>query len=146
MIFPSILGVIHSTMRLHSRDYVDFRSFHLHWLLHLLMGDLCEKRVEHAEAMRPAFHAAESDGWHHLVSGNGPWFFLKTSSCRRWILSIDYMVTKPRVESQSNIFMFKAMCNPSGLDVVDRLPDDAKMNSDYFVTKIFIPLEQANFP
>jgi hypothetical protein len=38
------------------------------------------------------------------------------------------------------------MWNPSGFYIVDRLPNDNKMNRDYFVTNIFIPLEQAIFP
>jgi hypothetical protein len=42
--------------------------------------------------------------------------------------------------------MFTIMWNPSGFYVIDRFPNDAKMNSDYFVPNIFIPLEQAIFP
>jgi uncharacterized membrane protein len=44
--------------------------------------------------------------------------------------------------------MFTIIWNPSGFYVVDRLPNDTKMNSAYFVTNIFIPLiplEQAIF-
>jgi hypothetical protein len=36
--------------------------------------------------------------------------------------------------------------DPSGFYVVDRLPNDTKMNSGYFVTKILIRLEQVIFP
>jgi hypothetical protein len=46
-------------------------------------------------------------------------------------------------------FMFTIIWNPSGFYVVDRLPNDTKMNSAYFVTNIFIPfisLEQEIFP
>jgi hypothetical protein len=43
-------------------------------------------------------------------------------------------------------FMFTIMWNPNGFYVVDRLPNDTKMNSDYFVTDIFILFEQAIFP
>jgi hypothetical protein len=42
--------------------------------------------------------------------------------------------------------MFAIIWNPTGLHVIDRLPDDAKMNSAYFVTNILTPLEQAIFP
>jgi hypothetical protein len=38
------------------------------------------------------------------------------------------------------------MWNPSGFYVIDKLSNDAKMNSDYFVTEVLIPLEQAIFP
>jgi hypothetical protein len=38
------------------------------------------------------------------------------------------------------------MWNPSGFYVIDRLPNNTKMNSDPFVTNIFIPLEEAIFP
>jgi hypothetical protein len=42
--------------------------------------------------------------------------------------------------------MFTIMWNLSGFYVVDRLSNDTKMNSDYFVTNILIPLEQVIFP
>jgi hypothetical protein len=38
------------------------------------------------------------------------------------------------------------MWNSSGFYVIDMLSNDTKMNSDYFVTNILIPLEQAIFP
>jgi hypothetical protein len=43
-------------------------------------------------------------------------------------------------------FMFAIMWNSSGFYVIDRLSNDTKMNSDYFMTNIFIPFEQMIFP
>jgi hypothetical protein len=60
-----------------------------------------------------------------------------------WTLSRDDVVTKPRPDIQSKKIMFTIMWNPSGLYVIDRLPNDTKINSDYFVTNILIPFEQA---
>jgi histone-lysine N-methyltransferase SETMAR len=42
--------------------------------------------------------------------------------------------------------MFTIIWNPSGFYVVDRLPNDIKMNSAYFVTNVLIPLEETIFP
>jgi hypothetical protein len=42
--------------------------------------------------------------------------------------------------------MFTIIWNPHGFYVVDKLLNDTKMNSDYFVTKILGPLKQAIFP
>jgi hypothetical protein len=42
--------------------------------------------------------------------------------------------------------MFTIIWNPTGFYVVDRLLNDTKMNSDYFVTNIVISLEQMIFP
>jgi hypothetical protein len=42
--------------------------------------------------------------------------------------------------------MFTIIWNPIGFYVVDRFPNDTKMNSDYFVTNILISLEQIIFP
>jgi hypothetical protein len=56
------------------------------------------------------------------------------------------VVTKPRLDIQSRKFMFTIMWNPSGFYIVDRLPNDTKMNNDYFVINIFIPSEQVIFP
>jgi hypothetical protein len=50
------------------------------------------------------------------------------------------MVTKPRLNIQSKKFMFIIIWNPSGFSVVERLPNDTKMNSTYFVIDILIPL------
>jgi hypothetical protein len=34
------------------------------------MHDLCEKRMEYAQAMLPVLHAAERDGWYHIVTND----------------------------------------------------------------------------
>jgi hypothetical protein len=38
------------------------------------------------------------------------------------------------------------MWNLNGFYVVDRLPNDTKMNSAYFLTNLLVPLEEAIFP
>jgi hypothetical protein len=63
-----------------------------------------------------------------------------------WTLSRDDVVIKPRQQIQSKKFMFTIIWNPTGFYVVDRLPNDTKMNSDYFATSIHISLEQLIFP
>jgi histone-lysine N-methyltransferase SETMAR len=61
-------------------------------------------------------------------------------------MSRDDVATKPRHAIQSRKFMFMIIWNPTGFHVIDRLPDDTKMNSAYFVTNILTPFEQAIFP
>jgi hypothetical protein len=53
---------------------IGFKSFHLRWVLHLLTGDSRQKRKEDARAVLPLLHAAQRDGWHHLVTGDEFWF------------------------------------------------------------------------
>jgi histone-lysine N-methyltransferase SETMAR len=65
-----------------------------------------------------------------------------------WILSSDNVVAKLRFDIQSEQFIFSLIWNPSGFYVIDRISNDTKMNSDYFMTNILIPLillEQAIF-
>jgi hypothetical protein len=54
----------------HLHDSIGFKSFHLHSVSHALTEDLHEKRKEHARAMSTFLHAAEHNGWHHLVTGD----------------------------------------------------------------------------
>jgi hypothetical protein len=96
--------------------------------------------------MLPFLSAAERDGWHHPITGDESWFFLNTSPRRMWTLSRDDVVTKPRLDIQSKKFMFTIMWNSNGFYVVDRLPNDTKMSSAYFLTNVLIPLEEAIFP
>jgi hypothetical protein len=63
-----------------------------------------------------------------------------------WTLRRDEVVTKPRFDIQSKKFMFTITLNPNDFYIVDRLPNNTKMNSAYFVTNIFILFEQAIFP
>jgi hypothetical protein len=84
--------------------------------------------------MLPFLHAAERDGWHHHVTGDKSWFFFDTLPRRMWTLLRNNVVTKPRLDIQGKKFMFIIIWNPSGFYVVDRLPNDTKMNSAYFVT------------
>jgi hypothetical protein len=42
--------------------------------------------------------------------------------------------------------MFTIIWNPSGFYIVDKLPNDTKMNGAYFVAQVIIRLEQVIFP
>jgi hypothetical protein len=63
-----------------------------------------------------------------------------------WTLSRDDVVTKPKLNIQSKKFMFMIMWNANGFHIVDKLPNETKTNSHYFVTNILTPFEQSIFP
>jgi hypothetical protein len=113
---------------------------------HLLSRDFSKNERSLQKNILSFLLTAERDSWHHLVTGNESWFFFDISPRRTWTLSRDDMATKPRQQIQSKKFMFTIIWNPTGFYVVDRLPNDTKMNSDYFVTNILISLEQMIFP
>jgi transposase InsO family protein len=93
-----------------------------------------------AIACCPAWWLASScDWWRVLV-------FFDTSPRRMWTLSRDDVTTRPRQQIQNKKFMFTIIWNLTGFYVVDRLPNDIKMNSAYFVTNLLTPLEEAIFP
>jgi histone-lysine N-methyltransferase SETMAR len=111
-----------------------------------LSDDLRQKRKESASVMLQFLHAAERDDFRHPVTGDESWFFFNPAPRRMWTLSRDDVATKPRHSIQSRKFMFTIIWNLTGFYVIDRLPDDTKMNSAYFITNILTPLEQAIFP
>jgi hypothetical protein len=68
-------------------------------------------------------HAAERDGWHHLVTGDESWFFFNTFSRRMWTLSRDDVMTKPKHDIQS-----KHSCLRSyGIRAASMLSTDSQM-------------------
>jgi hypothetical protein len=98
--------------------------------------------------MWPFLHGSGRDGWHHLVTGDESCFLFNTSPRCPWILSRDDVIKKRRHDIQSKTIMFMIIWNPSGFYIVDRLSNDVKINSAYFVTNILIlliPLEQTTF-
>jgi histone-lysine N-methyltransferase SETMAR len=111
-----------------------------------LTGGLSGKRQQYARVNLAFVHAAEWEGWHHLVTGHESWFFFNFSSRRIWTLSRDDVVIKPRHDIQSKKTIFLIIWNPSGFYIVDRFPNHAKMNSADFVTNLLIPVEQPIFP
>jgi hypothetical protein len=131
--YPIVLQYLHESFW--------FKLFHLHWVPHLSTCDLREKWKEYARVMLPFLHVAEQDGWHHLVTGDELWFCDNILPCWMWTLSRDDVITKPRHEIQSNKLMFTIIKNASGFYVIDRLINQSKMNSPYFVTNILIPIE-----
>jgi hypothetical protein len=70
------LLVVHSTVLQYLHESLGFKSFHLHWIAHLLTCDLREERKEYARSMLPFLHIAERDGWRHLVTDNESCFSL----------------------------------------------------------------------
>jgi hypothetical protein len=96
--------------------------------------------------MLPFLYAAERDDWHRFVTVDESWFLCNISPRRMWTLSRDNLVTKPRHDIQSRVFMFTIIWNPNNFYIIDRLPNHNKMNSAYFVTNMLIPIEQVIFP
>jgi hypothetical protein len=133
--------VSHATVLNYLHLSIAFKSFHLRWVPHLLTADLRQKWKDDAHAMLPLLYAAQRDDWHHLVTGDDSRFFLDTSPRRMWTLERDNVATKPRQQIQRKEFMFTIIWNLTGFYFVDRLQNDAEMNSDYFVTNILISLE-----
>jgi hypothetical protein len=72
------LRIRHSTVLNDLHLSIGFKSFHLRWVRHLLTEDLGQKWKDDACAMLPLLHAAQRDGWHHLVTGDKTWFFFDT--------------------------------------------------------------------
>jgi hypothetical protein len=64
------LRVSHGTVLNHLHLSIDFKSFHLHWVSHLLTEDLRQKRKDDARAMLPLLHIAQRDDWHLLMTGD----------------------------------------------------------------------------
>jgi hypothetical protein len=64
------LSVGHATVLRHLHELLEFKSFHLRWVPHLLSDDLSQKRKESANVMLQFLHAAERDGFRHLVTGD----------------------------------------------------------------------------
>jgi hypothetical protein len=62
-----------------------------------------------------------------------------------WTLSRDDVATKTRLDIQSKEFMLTIIWTTTGFYIVDRLPNDNKMNSAYLMTYILPPLEQTIF-
>jgi hypothetical protein len=90
--------------------------------------------------------AAAHDRCHHLVTGDESWFFLSYFPRRMWTLSRDDVDTKPKHDIRTQKVMFTVIWNPLGFQAVDKLLTGTKINSDYFITNIFEPLEQKIFP
>jgi hypothetical protein len=94
--------------------------------------------MQYTQAMLPILHAVEGNNWHYLISGDESWFFLESitishvDSVERWP---DH---KAETKHSERKFMFTIMWNASGFYIVDRLLNDTKMNSNYFVTNILI--------
>jgi hypothetical protein len=74
------LLVARSTVLQYLHDSIGFKSSHLHWVPDVLTDNLHKKRNGHTRAMLPFLHAAERDDWHHLVTGDEPWFVFNPSS------------------------------------------------------------------
>jgi hypothetical protein len=95
------LLVARSTVLQHLHESLGFRSFHLHWVPHILTDNLRDKRKEYATTMLPFLHAAECHGWHHLMTGDESGFFFDTSRRRIW-------ASREMMWSQRRDMIFKA--------------------------------------
>jgi hypothetical protein len=95
------LAVVQSTVLWHLHKSRELKSFHLRCVPHQLTDDLREARKDHPGVMLPFLHAAQRDGWHHPVTGDGSAFCFDTSPRRMWTLSRGNVVTKSRQQIQS---------------------------------------------
>jgi hypothetical protein len=140
------LQMSHSTVVKHLHEDLGFQSSHLRWVPHLLTPELKERRRTYATEMRTVLLSAQKDGWHHLVAGDGSWFFLSYSPGRMWVVTRDDVASKPGWEIRTAKFMLTNVWNPVGFRVIGKLSDDFTMKANYFTENILGPLEAKIFP
>jgi hypothetical protein len=133
------LNTSHSVVLHHLHEGLAFKSFHLPWVPHFLTDDLRLKRKQVARKMIPDLEAASLDGWQHFVTGDESWFFLDQSLHGMWCFARDDVSTIVRRGLQTQKFMFMIMWNPPRFQVVNQLPNNGEMDSDYFTTNMLAP-------
>jgi hypothetical protein len=63
-----------------------------------------------------------------------------------WPLASNDLATNLRPDIQGKTLILGIMCNSLGFDIINNLQNDPKINSEYFVTYLISPFEQAIFP
>jgi hypothetical protein len=133
----SLTAVLH-----HFHEVLEFKSFHLRWVPHLLTNDLREKRKDVAGEMIPSLEAAFQEGWRSFVTRDEPWFFLSRWPRRMWSVERDDVATIVKRDLRATKFMFTLMWNPWGFDVINQLPDCSKMNREHYMTNVLTLLHE----
>jgi hypothetical protein len=111
-----------------------------------MTDDLKINRQITVQKMLPYLEKATSQDWKNLVTGDESWFYLSQLPSRMWSLARDDVTTNVRHDFQTKKIMFTIMWNPHNFYVVNRLPENTKMNSTYYTTNVLKPLYNCFFP
>jgi hypothetical protein len=137
-----MLKISYSAVLHHLHEVLGFKSFHLRWVSHLLTNDLRKKRQDVAREMISDLEASLQDGWRSLITGDEAWSFLSQSPRRMWSGARDNVATIVKGDIRTTKFMFTIMWNPREFHIINQLPDGCKMNSEYYITNVFVPLRE----
>jgi hypothetical protein len=128
---------ISSTMVYHYlSDVLGLKCFRLSWVPHTLTVDQKAKRAQYAEAMLQILAAHESARFHFRYTGNESWLLYSYHERIRLIASWDDISVVEHPSHYHKKTILSVFFNGTGQFLINILPEDTKMDTDYFAENI----------
>ena len=135
------LGTSGSTVFRHM-TLMGYKSMLLRWVPHILNDFQKKSRFSMAKIMLKELQKLEHDQFKYIVTGDESWFLYFYDHDRQWVLDneeISERVEPSHFQKKTMITLFIGINGPV---LMKPKPQNQKINSEYFVNEILIPLEQ----
>jgi hypothetical protein len=84
--------------------------------------------------------------FHHIVIGDGSWFYLEYHHASQWSISRDEALQRVDPDIGSAMFMLTTIWGVNGFHLLYSMPSQCIFNARYFLGHVMAPLLQTIFP
>ena len=149
--FSSVRSIAHTlnapiaTVYHYMTDYLGLVFRYTRWVPHILSDDQKVKRIRLCQELYQVIIKSKKNSYRDLITGDESWFLYNYAPKGAWTIDSE---THPLFESQlicSEKMMITIVWGVWGIYIIDELPENTTMDSNYFINNILIPLyEQKN--
>ena len=134
------LRIPRSTVHYTLTRVLGWKIKHLRWIPHNLNFDQIQNRIEKSKKLLDMLEKAFHERYDMVITLDESWFYLQYDYETIWINAADDPPTRAKRMISSKKIFITVVWRPSGVLLVDRLPNGMKFNSKYMVSNILTPL------
>lgn len=119
-----------------------YKSMLLRWVPHILNDFQKKTRLSMAKIMLQKLQQLEHDQFQYIISGDESWFLYFYDHERQWVLDDDEICQRVESSHFQRKTMITLFIGINGVVLMKPKPQNQRINSEYFVNEILIPLEK----
>lgn len=123
---------------------LEYKCVHLRWIPYKLTEAIRQKRVETSKELLKVLKKNKKTGFIFFSTGDECWFSYEYYPETQWIKNGDLPPERVNRSLFTKKIMITIFWSANGIHVIDVLDEDKRMNSEYFISNVLVPITKCD--
>ncbi len=124
-------------------EVLNYKCVHLRWIPHQLTDSIRKQRIELSKSLLDTLVKNKKSNFKFFTTGDESWFCYEYFPNTQWIKDGDKVPDRVSRSLLTRKIMITIFWSKSGIQVLDVLDENLRMNSEYFIANVLVPLTQS---